>query len=70
MNHETWNSVEIGRLLMSVYGYLPMFPRGSLQEQTRQDLRRVVERLQRTATERGCPTCGSSFFTFEEASEP
>jgi hypothetical protein len=70
MKHETWSSTEMARLLMAVWQYLPPRSDGSLEAQTKADLRRVIERLQRTASERGCPTCGSTFYTFEEASEP
>jgi hypothetical protein len=67
---ETWDSKQLCRLLIAVYQYLPPRSNGTLEEQTRGDLKRVIERLVRTATERGCPTCGSTFYTFEEASEP
>lgn len=59
---ETWNSAQLCRLLQQVHRQLP-------DGQAKADLKRVVERLERTCTEQGCPTCGSSFYTFEEASE-
>ena len=67
---ETWNSIELARLLQAAFQHMAGGPEGSLQEQTRQEVKRVIERLERTCTERGCPTCGSSFYTFEEAGEP
>lgn len=67
---ETWDSIDTARLLMAVWSYLPDADQGSLQQQTKDDLQRFVTRLQRTASGRGCPSCGSTFYTFEEASEP
>ena len=34
----------------------------------REDVKSVVARLETLASERACPTCGSTYFNFEEQS--
>jgi len=58
-------SVEMCRLLVRVYRAL-----SDSDMQAAADLKKVIERLERTASDRGCPTCGSTYYTYEERSEP
>ena len=75
--YETWNSVDLCRLLQRVFHDLPVMSKddddpatSSFPSVTRADFKRMLVRLERHCTEHACPTCGSSFYSFEESSEP
>ena len=61
------DSAQLARLLKRVYLQLP--ENAPNTDDVKGELRSVVIRLERTCTERACPTCHSTYYNFEDPSE-